>query len=320
MVVWHGSKVTSYHVCGNILAYCVTYHWICDGLMPQSTQLYIACVVVWLVVCLVAFTNKPALVIIAIKDIVVWVVSWTLSQMGRVSPFMLAMYTGNSEDELSFNQTNIDEGVYNKSLLTIKSLTFFIQYKWKARMCGGVNRISMDSAPDIQLYSVETQSPIRFHSIIRPGRPLVVLFGNISCPYFRAKFEEFCKLASLPLTGVDFGLVYTRETFPIDGWSLTGNTEIKQHKSLEDRLLRARSLKEMNVPCPVWVDSMSDEGFYRYGSFPCELFIILDRIVIFPDTRGKAFMLHQVWKFIMTCMIELSRKAKTNAVRQGQTQ
>lgn len=59
-----------------------------------------------------------------------------------------------------------------------------------------------------------------------------------------------------------------------DGWAFNNNIDIKQHRTLEDRLSAARILVEKDPLCPVVVDDMSDDTANKYGALPERLYML----------------------------------------------
>ncbi len=85
----------------------------------------------------------------------------------------------------------------------------------------------------------------------------------------------------------DFITVYISEVHATDGWSFKTNPyKIKQHQHLEDRITAAKMLKEKNLPCPLVVDTMTDEASKLYGALPERLFIILNGRVVYEGRQG----------------------------------
>ena len=53
-----------------------------------------------------------------------------------------------------------------------------------------------------------------------------------------------------------------------------------------DRLLAIQILEEENIPCPIYVDTMTDEVNMLYGSMPERLYIIENDIIAYAGSIG----------------------------------
>ncbi|KAG9347263.1 hypothetical protein JZ751_004830 [Albula glossodonta] len=89
-------------------------------------------------------------------------------------------------------------------------------------------------------------------------RPLVL-------PAFKQLVEDFSDVA-------DFLLVYVQEAHPLDGWAAPavgpGCFRVRQHRTLEERMLAARSLLEhfaLPPQCQLVIDSMDNDANAAYG-------------------------------------------------------
>ena len=89
---------------------------------------------------------------------------------------------------------------------------------------------------------------------------------------------------------VDFLLVYVGEAHPLDGWAFDNSRfQIKQHKTLEDRINAAKLLFKFNIPCQVLVDKMNDRCSKIFGAQPERLYIIKDGCVVYKGGIGPTF-------------------------------
>lgn len=66
-----------------------------------------------------------------------------------------------------------------------------------------------------------------------------------------------------------------------DGWAFKNNIDIKNHRSLEDRLVAARILVEEDPLCPVVVDDMKNSCAIKYGALPERLYVLQAGKVIY---------------------------------------
>ena len=72
--------------------------------------------------------------------------------------------------------------------------------------------------------------------------------------------DDFCSLVRKYSGDVDFVMVYTSEAHPVDGNCLKSNLfKIRQHQHLDDRIDAARNILNLGIPCPLLIDTMSNE-------------------------------------------------------------
>ncbi|KAI4872260.1 hypothetical protein NFI96_007401 [Prochilodus magdalenae] len=71
-----------------------------------------------------------------------------------------------------------------------------------------------------------------------------------------------------------------------DGWAFANNVDIKQHRSLQERLAAAQSLIKENPLCPVVVDEMSDITASCYGALPERLYVLQGGKIIYKGSKG----------------------------------
>lgn len=73
-----------------------------------------------------------------------------------------------------------------------------------------------------------------------------------------------------------------------DGWAFKNNVDIRQHRSLQERLQAARLLLARSPQCPVVVDTMQNESSQLYAALPERLYVIQEgRICYKVMTRGQ---------------------------------
>ncbi|XP_019614500.1 PREDICTED: type I iodothyronine deiodinase-like [Branchiostoma belcheri] len=86
----------------------------------------------------------------------------------------------------------------------------------------------------------------------------------------------------------DFAVVYVAEAHPTDGWATVGNmaTDIRQHRSLEERLAAAEILALHDIPCPILVDTMDNAAARAYAALPDRLYIVLDGVCVYRGAPG----------------------------------
>ena len=101
-----------------------------------------------------------------------------------------------------------------------------------------------------------------------------------------ANLAKFVLTVKEYLSLAEFVTVYIEEAHPTDGWAIPNNQyTLKHHGTLADRIDAAKLLQHEGLPCPLVVDSMTDEAQKSYGALPERLFIILNGTVLYAGAR-----------------------------------
>ncbi len=101
--------------------------------------------------------------------------------------------------------------------------------------------------------------------------------------------DRFTRICDKFSNKADFLLVYIEEAHPDERGHIRDNYKIVTHKTLESRLDAANVLvKELDddPPCPVVVDTMTNEANYAYGALPERLYILKDDKVLYEGAKG----------------------------------
>jgi len=120
----------------------------------------------------------------------------------------------------------------------------------------------------------------------------VLVFGNITCPPFRALFGAVNEQARRYSQEASFLAVYGRESHPVSGWALNCNcqarVDVAQPRTFEERTALARQCHDrLRMNMPLLVDELSDAVSYAYSGMPCRLYVLgPDRRVIYKSGRG----------------------------------
>ena len=101
----------------------------------------------------------------------------------------------------------------------------------------------------------------------------------------------------------DFATVYISEAHATDGWSFAGNRyKIKQHTSLQERLLAASILLEdegLKPPGTFLIDKMENNAEVLYGGLPERLYIVLNGIIVYAGRKGpKGYQMGEVKEWL----------------------
>ena len=102
-----------------------------------------------------------------------------------------------------------------------------------------------------------------------------------------ARLDRFKKCVDDFASDVDFVTMYIEEAHPTDGWVLSKNPyTIHSHANMEERLTAAAGLQKRSLPCPLVVDTMTNEGSLTYGATPERLYVIDDGILRYVGRPG----------------------------------
>ncbi len=101
------------------------------------------------------------------------------------------------------------------------------------------------------------------------------------------KLEDFRKLVRDYGHVADFVIVYIEEAHSTDGWHIPNNEyTIRSHRNLEERLVSAKRLHQMSLPCPLLVDTMQNEATALFRASPERLAILKEGKVVYEGKRG----------------------------------
>lgn len=82
-------------------------------------------------------------------------------------------------------------------------------------------------------------------------------------------------------------VIYIEEAHPSDGWiSSDAPYQIRQHRSLEERLSAARLMAREAPGCAIVADSMENSSNSAYGAYFDRLYIVQDGKVVYQGGRG----------------------------------
>uniref|UniRef100_A0AAY4BDJ7 Iodothyronine deiodinase n=1 Tax=Denticeps clupeoides TaxID=299321 RepID=A0AAY4BDJ7_9TELE len=119
-----------------------------------------------------------------------------------------------------------------------------------------------------------------------PDSALITLDGHKKSVYSFLKGNKKCRIERDFGDVADFLVVYIAEAHATDEWAFGNNVDIKQHKTLEERLRAAQMLVREDPRCPVVVDDMSDVTAIKYAALPERLYVLQGGTVIYKGDRG----------------------------------
>jgi hypothetical protein len=138
-------------------------------------------------------------------------------------------------------------------------------------------------APDFTLGTPDGGPQVTL-SRLYPTRPVVLIFGNVTCGELRNHVGSLEELLRRYNERAHFLLVYTRETHPAGGWEVDedrlGRVDIAQPRDREARVSAARTCRRVTgLDIPVLVDDLNDRVCTLYSGMPLRLYVI--------DRQGK---------------------------------
>ncbi|XP_049992187.1 type I iodothyronine deiodinase isoform X4 [Alexandromys fortis] len=71
-----------------------------------------------------------------------------------------------------------------------------------------------------------------------------------------------------------------------DGWAFKNNVDIRQHRSLQDRLRAAHLLLDRSPQCPVVVDTMQNQSSQLYAALPERLYVVQEGRICYKGKPG----------------------------------
>lgn len=138
-------------------------------------------------------------------------------------------------------------------------------------------------APDFELTTHDGKRTIRLSEQLG-SKPIVLVFGNITCGPFRSMYPLVESLRRRYQDEVEFLAIYVRETHPRDGWRMSDNrragVDVAQPKTYVERVAAAGQCHAaLKFSMPLLVDTINDQVAKSYSGLPIRLYVI--------DREGK---------------------------------
>jgi hypothetical protein len=133
-------------------------------------------------------------------------------------------------------------------------------------------------APDFTLKTVDGSKELTLSKLIGP-KPVVLIFGNVTCGPFRSHGGNIEKLSRRYRDRANFAMVYVREAHPSDGWAMESNDRVgvtlEQPKDYAGRVKSAElCTSRLKLEIPVLVDTIDDAIGSRYSGMPGRFYVI----------------------------------------------
>ncbi|CAG8502421.1 2994_t:CDS:2 [Acaulospora morrowiae] len=116
--------------------------------------------------------------------------------------------------------------------------------------------------------------------LCKSGRPLVLFGGSYTCPLYRYISHVLNDIYTRYKAQVDFYMIQIREAHASDVWPIGNIVDVKEHRTLSDRLAAAREMVEKTqLEIPVLADTMNDSFLKLYSPWPFRFFVVVDGIL-----------------------------------------
>jgi peroxiredoxin len=148
-----------------------------------------------------------------------------------------------------------------------------------------------DPAPDFTLKTRDGKDKVRLSDHFGK-KPIVLVFGNVTCGPFRSIYPRADDLALRYKDEALFLAVYVREAHPTDGWRMGSNDDagvtFAQPRDYAGRVaLAERCQVKLKMNMPLLVDEMDDRVGHAYSGMPARLYVIdRDGKVAYKSGRG----------------------------------
>lgn len=183
-----------------------------------------------------------------------------------------------------------------------------------------------ESAPDFTLKTNDGKKEITLSKLV--GRkPVVLIFGNITCGPFRSHSGNLEKLYQRYKDRATFVMVYVREAHPTDGWRMESNDRVgvteRQPRNYDERVEVARKCgKVLNLGFPMVVDTIDDSVGARYSGMPGRLYLVdAEGKVAYKSGRGPyLFKPAELEHSLVLLLQKDAPKAQASAPKDAQAQ
>jgi alkylhydroperoxidase family enzyme/thiol-disulfide isomerase/thioredoxin len=148
-----------------------------------------------------------------------------------------------------------------------------------------------ETAPEFTLRKADGSGTVTLSEQLGE-KPVVLVFGNITCGPFRSQAGNVEKLYRRYKDRANFVMVYVREAHPTDGWRMLSNeraeVRLDQPKSFEERVGVAQTCqRKLGFDMPFVVDTIDDAVGGMYSGMPSRLYVIdRDGKVAYKSGRG----------------------------------
>jgi thiol-disulfide isomerase/thioredoxin len=148
-----------------------------------------------------------------------------------------------------------------------------------------------DDAPNSRLAKLDGSDCTMHEFLGGDDKPVVVMFGSITCPACRSMFlKELLDIVGEHKGKVDLKFVYLAEAHPKDGWHIGVNekheTVLEQHVTIEQRRSAAKRFSEMYPTIEIAADTIDNNTDFHYEAQPSRIYVFYDKKIHYQSKLG----------------------------------
>lgn len=136
---------------------------------------------------------------------------------------------------------------------------------------------SGEDAPDFCLRSLDGRREVTL-STLRGGKPVVLVFGSYTCPYFRGHIQQLNETFDKYSGVAQFYLIYIKEAHPLEDGLIPENAALEPipaPATLAERAeVAAICAARFDVKMPILIDDVNDAVSQQYQAWPYRVYVI----------------------------------------------
>lgn len=193
----------------------------------------------------------------------------------------------NEEEAFAAFQGHVDNNDISKEALM--ALRPWHSTPWRSHNCKLNVR---DAAPDSKVVTLAGEGSTLGKILQKDSRPVVVVFGSITCPSFRNMFlKEICDIVEEQKRKVRLLVCYLAEAHPKDGWHLGVNDKhevvVEEHSTIEERIASAKKLLDIYPDLKELVcDSIDNDSDHHYEAQSSRIYVVHEEKIAYQSEVG----------------------------------
>jgi thiol-disulfide isomerase/thioredoxin len=134
------------------------------------------------------------------------------------------------------------------------------------------------TAPDFDLSTLDGTARVRL-SVLRGGKPVVLVFGSYTCPPFRREIAAVQQVFETYRDRASFFFVYVEEAHARDVWPLASNVKANvvyetPRTAAERGRIASTCMQALAVRMPILVDDIDNRTVDAYAAWPTRMYVI----------------------------------------------